>query len=366
MIQNEINELSLSSKLSESDIKNIEEIISDHRHRETLNKKNAEIKIENIIFIIIESYLSVSSDMSAAGIEITPYLNSLKRDSNVYYNGNMHANIGIGESSDGQFIYMTGLLPLQNSITIGKASNITLPGLPKLLKRRFADMEARMIIPTSPGLWNQKEMCDKYGFDKLYSADDYHNGQYKTLTDEQIFDFAIQIDKEHKRPFFSVILTMSMHSPYDKTVDTDKIIHDNSLPENYNNYLTACHYTDKQIGKYLEYLKHTGIYDKSLIIISADHHAHPNLFDMAGRVSENIPLYIINGNIDHIKKRQQQCNQLDVYTTILDILDIKSKWKGLGNTLLNYDYANSVDKEKIELSEKIIRGDFFNYKNDMY
>lgn len=366
MIQNAINELSLSSNLSESDIKNIERIISDHKHSETLNKENTGNKIENIIFIIVESYLSVSSDMHAGGVEITPYLNSLKRDSNVYYNGNMHSNIGIGESSDGQFIYMTGLLPLRNSITIGNAGNITLPGLPKLLKRKFINMEARMIIPTSPTVWNQKEACIAYGFDKLYSANDYHDGVYETLSDENVFDLAMQIDKKKTKNFFSVILTMSMHSPYYKAINTDKIIHNNSQPERYNNYLTACHYTDKQIGKYLEYLKNTGIYNKSLIIISADHHIRPDLFDMEGRVSEDIPLYIINGNIDRIKKCQKLCNQLDVYTTILDILDIKSKWRGLGNTLLNCDYTNSVDEEKIELSEKIIRGNFFNNRNDMY
>ena len=81
----------------------------------------------NIIFIIVESYMAFTSDMIVDNKEITPNLNALRHDSTTYYNGNMQPNITLGESADGQFIYMTGLLPLRSSITISKARNRTLP-----------------------------------------------------------------------------------------------------------------------------------------------------------------------------------------------------------------------------------------------
>ena len=52
-------------------------------------------------------------------------------------------------------------------------------------------------------------------------------------------------------------------------------------------------------------------------------------------------------------------NQLDVYTTVLDILGIEDDWHGLGHTLLCPQYENSVDDTKYVLSEKIIMGDYF-------
>jgi len=48
-----------------------------------------------------------------------------------------------------------------------------------------------------------------------------------------------------------------------------------------------------------------------------------------------------------------------VYTTILDVLGIRSRWRGLGHTLLRKDYENSVTDEIESISDKIIRGDYF-------
>ena len=53
------------------------------------------------------------------------------------------------------------------------------------------------------------------------------------------------------------------------------------------------------------------------------------------------------------------CNQLDVYTTILDLLDIKPEWKGIGHTLLQSEYSNSMTNEASRLSEWIIEGNYF-------
>lgn len=316
--------------------------------------------IDNIIFIIVESYLSVTSDMRVNGVEVTPYLNRLKHSENVYYNGRVNADMTIGESSDGQFIYMTGLLPLRNNITISAAGRIVLPGLPQVLRAYNAKIRSKMIVPTAPTLWNQREMCAVYGFDRLYSVNDFHGGHGGTLSDEEVFELVASTDKAEKSPFMSVVLTMSMHEPYDMMIETDEIISDSSFPEKYNNYLTACHYTDKCIGKYLEWLKDNGLYDKSLIVIAADHYAHPELLDMKDKVSKDLPLYIINGGIDTGKAWAGACHQLDVYTTILDVLGIDGRWRGLGHTLLSTDYKESVDNDKFEISDMIINGDYFN------
>jgi lipoteichoic acid synthase len=131
------------------------------------------------------------------GKEVTPFLNSLKRDSHVYYNGKMHENVTIGESSDGQFIYMTGLLPLRAIVTISKARKIILPGLPKKLGK-----VSRMVIPTVTSLWNQDEMCRQYGFNSLYSSKDYAGSS--NLNDEQVIQLAMQKDNVTDMPFFSV------------------------------------------------------------------------------------------------------------------------------------------------------------------
>ena len=340
----------------------IEKEYSDHSQR--ITGRTAPNNIQNVIFILVESYLSVTSDLVVDGQEITPNLNKLKRDSNVYYNSHMIPNVSIGESSDGQLIYMAGLLPLHSEITVSKAKKNSIIGLPEQIKKAYPDLQSLTIIPTNPSLWDQQAMSDSYGFDKLYSMLDYQaemkdneNGAF--LTDEMIFRYASKKDESNKPPFFSLILTMSMHQPFNSFVEHGFHLTDKSLPQEYKNYLTNCHYTDFQIGKYLNDLKDKGLYDNSLIVIVSDHDAHPDYLGMDGKISREIPIYIVNGGFDNSNAWSGECNQLDVYTTILDIMGIQSQWRGFGHTLLNKDYHNSVTGDIQEMSDWIIYSDYF-------
>ena len=344
----------------------IDKEYSDHSQR--ITERTAPNNINNVIFILVESYLSVTSDLVVDGQEITPNLNKLKRDSNVYYNGHMIPNVSIGESSDGQLIYMAGLLPLHSEITVSKAKKNSIIGLPEQIKKAYPDLQSLTIIPTNPSLWDQQAMSDSYGFDKLYSMLDYQeemkdneNGAF--LTDEMIFRYASKKDVSNQPPFFSLILTMSMHQPFNSFVEHGFHIIDKSLPQEYKNYLTNCHYTDIQIGKYLDDLKDKGLYDNSLIIIVSDHDAHPDYLGMDGKISREIPIYIVNGGIDNSNAWSGECNQLDVYTTILDIMGIQSRWHGLGHTLLNKNYQNSVTGDIQEMSDWIIYSDYFSNRD---
>jgi lipoteichoic acid synthase len=344
----------------------IEKDYSDHSQRVT--KRTAPDNIKNVIFILVESYLSVTSDLIVDGKEITPNLNKLKRDSNVYFNSHMIPNVSIGESSDGQLIYMAGLMPLHSEITVSKAKKNSIIGLPEQIKKAYPDLHSLTIIPTTPSLWDQQAMSDSYGFDKLYSMLDYQaemkdneNGDF--LTDEMIFRYASKKDESNQPPFFSLILTMTMHQPFDSFVEHGFHLTDKSLPQEYKNYLTNCHYTDIQIGHYLNDLKEKGLYNNSLIVIVSDHDAHPDYLGMEGKISREIPIYIVNGGIDNSNAWTGECNQLDVYTTILDMMGIQSKWHGLGHTLLNKNYQNSVTEDIQELSDWIIYSDYFNNKD---
>ena len=154
-----------------------------------------------------------------------------------------------------------------------------------------------------------------------------------------------------------------MHQPYDAFTEHGFEVTDKSLPQFYKNYLNNCHYFDMQIGKYLETLKKEGLYDNSLIVIVADHDARPRYLDMEGKISDDIPIYIINGGFDPSTAWDGECNQLDVYTTILDIMGVDSKWRGLGHTLLNKNYQNSVTEQTQELSDWITYSNYFSKKD---
>lgn len=344
----------------------IKETYSDHRLRVT--KRTAPEQVKNIIFILVESYLSATSDLFVDGKEITPNLNRLRHDSTVYFNPHMQPNVAIGESSDGQFIYMAGLLPLHSEITVGRAKKNEIIGLPELLKKKYPEANSMTILPTSPTIWDQLAMTEAYGFDYLYSVIEYPKefsdlGEEDCLNDEQVLKYAARKDKTIRKPFCSLVLTMSMHRPFVRFVEHGFTVTDKDLPQEYKNYLINCHYTDIQIGKYLDSLKENGLYDNSLIVIVADHDAHPEEMKMSGKISREIPIYIINGGFNPSTAWDGACNQLDVFTTLVDIMGIDSEWRGLGHTLLNKNYQNSVTEKIQEISDWIILGDYFKSKD---
>ena len=344
------------------------EIAKEYRdHSQRVTARTAPEQVRNIIFILVESYLSSTSDLFVDGKEITPNLNRLRHDSTVYFNSHMQPNVSIGESSDGQFIYMAGLLPLHSEITVSRAKKDEILGLPEMLRKRYPEAASMTILPTNPSLWDQQAMTEAYGFDSLFSTIEYQE-EYQDLTepflnDEQVFKYAARKDQTIRQPFCSLILTMTMHQPYTSFFEHGFTVTDKTLPQEYKNYLISCHYTDIQIGQYLEALKKNGLYDNSLIVIVADHDAHPDYLGMSDRITREIPLYIINGGFDPSTAWDGPCNQLDVFTTLLDIMGIDSTWRGLGHTLLNKNYQDSVTDRVQELSDWIVLGNYFKDKD---
>lgn len=329
----------------------------DSTGRTSSHKRDPQIR--NVIFILLESFLSEPIDLVVEGKEITPFLNSLKRDSSVYYNGKMKSDIGCGESGDGQFVYMNGLLPLRYKMTVGQVKNNTLPSLPKVLGEVLGYKRTEIIFPTAPNLWQQADMNRVYGITDAYSLEDIVGNQTNKIDDRNIFDFASKSLDSSKQPFFSLILSISTHSPYNRFYGNDIVDRNKTFPQEYNNYLNTCHFTDNQIKAYFEALKRLDIYNNSLIIIASDHYAHLDMLQMSGKIKDYTPLFIVNGNINTNDSWHGECHQLDVYTTILDILDVNNDWKGLGHTLLSTKYINPVNDKTHYISEKIIVGDFF-------
>ena len=316
-------------------------------------------QIENVIFVILESFLTAPIDLFVDGKEITPFLNSLKNDSSVYYNGNMVSDIAGGESGDGQFIYMNGLLPLRHKVTVGEAKKKILPSLPRVLTERIGISNTEIYVPTMPNMWQQADLNVVYGIKKMYSLKDIIGDSPSMINDQNMFEFAARKIDACNTPFLSIILSLSTHSPYDKFVGNNYLEGNASLPTKYRNYLNTCHYTDEHLGAFVEALRQKGVYDNSLIVICADHYAHTGRMDMTGKISSHTPLFIIHGDIDRETAWGGEFHQLDIYTTLLDLLGIDTSWKGLGHTILSGEYENSVTPETYDISRMIIEGDYF-------
>lgn len=323
----------------------------------TLHRSPKQYK--EVILILAESYLAGTS-----GAHITPFLDSLRRDSTVLVNDRMHPNVQMGKSSDGQYIYMTGLLPSQNDITLSILPHSHVVSLAHILKHHgFTTM---ITLPTGPTIWNQNIANESYGIDRSFSISDLRQKEW--LNDEQLIDFALDNERKCKGPLFHVILTVSTHGPY--TDDTNKFMHCKCYPKHfpktysqeYKNYLLACHFMDHQLRRYVE-AKDS---ENTLIIIASDHGWQEDKKLLPKGVSPNdISLFIMNAKGQH-DYRRERIDQLDVFTTIIDLLQpYNSKttlphWYGLGRSILRPEHWRpSVTPKTWQMSQDILEGDYF-------
>ena len=156
-----------------------------------------------------------------------------------------------------------------------------------------------------------------------------------------------------------------MHQPYVNEIDSTFDVYEEGYSASLNHYLNACHFTDRQLRKYFDSLKKLGLYTNSLIVIASDHHVGSGAIELPNSISNRrLPLFIINGGDDLKNAWTGECNQLDVYTTIMDLLNIRSTWLGLGHSLLSSGYNSSLTEKKWNISEWIIKSGYFDDKKN--
>ena len=317
----------------------------------------------NIVFIIVESYLSVVSDLKVNGKEVTPYLNSLKQLQEGYFNGQMKSCTAIGESSDAQVIYFAGLIPLSKDMAISYITRDSIVGLPKLLHEQKG-YSTYMTIPTTIDFFHQEKANKKYGVDTAYCTVQYEQSNW--ANDSITLSIASERQKHMVEPFFHAILTISMHSPYEKDrfPEMNDLVFPDSYPSEYKNYLKCCHYTDRYIGRYIEDLKVSGRYNNTVIIIAADHEAHPEFLHVPKEKLNNlnIPLYIINAGIDMGNVYNDKIQQIDLYPSLMDMFGIKSEFRGFGHSIFRHNYKYEMTDQERNISERILTGNYFGHK----
>lgn len=163
-------------------------------------------------------------------------------------------------------------------------------------------------------------------FDKIVEEADFDSDIPRgKLGVHEEFSLARQLQelKNKKEPFFSGQFTLSSHAPYD-------------IPAKYEidfggderNYLNGVHYSDKQLGIFMEKAKKEKWYDNTLFIFIPDHSHRSQM-----RYSINQPEYrqipfVFYGNVVKEEfrgyKQNRLCSQTDFAATLLKQLGLSA------------------------------------------
>lgn len=330
----------------------------------------------NLIVVLTESLGSWPIGLEIDGVEATPFMNSLAKDTSVLYFPRVLPQVKDGRSSDAQLMLNTGLLPLES----GAAASLygcrnTYPALPKALARR--GYTSASLICDSRHYWNQEATTKSYGFDRYHC--ELSRGPMRHA-DEELYKYGFEILKKLPQPFYAQLVTMSGHGPYTKS-DLESPLNNADIPdEEAKYYLVTTQYVDRCMGSFIDSLKACGLYDKSIIVITGDHDSITRN-DYEGRKKRElsdryIPLFILNAPLK--AETKNVIAQIDIYPSLLDLMHVQDyDFHGLGESVFRHqsdcaadhsegwvgncrsDSVRQYRKELWRVSDILLRTDYF-------
>ena len=169
------------------------------------------------------------------------------------------------------------------------------------------------------------------GFEDIYDEADYDNPVFKTtwgVSDEDLFGKANDVFKKMDKPFFSLILTTSDHTPYEFP---DGRIELYQQPK--NSHLNAVKYTDYAVGKFFEMAEKEDYYRNTIFLVVADHNAQIKGNDLIPIEKFHIPAFVIGPNVPQ-KTLDIIASQVDLMPTVLHFIGLKLKHPMIGRNLM--------------------------------
>ena len=304
----------------------------------------------NLVLVMVESLNAWVVDLKIDGREVCPVLNSLVNDSASISCTLMMAQVKNGRSSDGMFIYNTGILPLTSSSVAMDYGENEYPSLSKALKTVDPQYHTMEITVDRTGMWNVENTARSYGFDELCLQDSYREAYIKTgeSIDKALLEFSSEKLVAQKEPFYAMIFTGTTHIPYDKLEDVKPtwISKSTEYTLNVRNYLEKVAFFDRQLEAFIQRLKDDNLYDNTVIIVASDHSDFVD-DDPNGRASISkrgieCVFVILNSGLQG-QRIEGPVGQIDIYPTLLDIMGTNFYWwKGLGYSMLRNDIHSAV------------------------
>ncbi|WP_265457660.1 LTA synthase family protein [Enterococcus sp. HY326] len=273
------------AEASATDLDSVEEYVSEHYAApDTEMFGTAEGK--NVIVIHLESFQQFLIDYSLVdedGVahEVTPFLNSLYHSNSTYSFSNFFNQVSAGRTSDAETLMENSLFGLsEGSLFTKLGSENTFQAAPAILDQTQGYTSA-VFHGNSGSFWNRNETYKQFGYDyffdsSYYDVTDENSFQYG-LMDKPFLSQSIQYLEHLQQPFYTKFITVSNHYPYNNlTGDDVGFPLATTSDDTINGYFATANYLDSAIEEFFNYLKESGLYDNSIIVLYGDHYGISN------------------------------------------------------------------------------------------
>ncbi|WP_061455474.1 LTA synthase family protein [Streptococcus parasanguinis] len=357
------------SKASEADLKPVEEYIQQH-----YAKANPEYfgmaKGRNVIYIHLESFQQFLIDyklkVDDKEYEVTPFLNSLYHSKETFAFSNVFNQVKAGKTSDAETMIETGLFGLnQGSFMVNYGGTNTQQAAPFFLSKNGYNSSA-VFHGNAGSFWNRNTAYKQWGYNYFFDASYFtkqnsSNSFQYGLNDKYMLKDSIKYLERLQQPFYTKFITVSNHYPYTTSLSGDDLGFPlaKTQDETINGYFATANYLDSSIKAFFDYLKESGLYKNSIIVLYGDHYGisnsrNPALAPLLGKNSETwssydnamlqrVPYMVVVPGMDKGGIIDTYGGEIDMLPTLEHLLGIESnKFLQVGQDMLSPDHDQIV------------------------
>ena len=357
------------SKASEADLKPVEEYIQQH-----YAKPNPEYfgmaKGRNVIYIHLESFQQFLIDyklkVDDKEYEVTPFLNSLYHSKEAFAFSNVFNQVKAGKTSDAETMIETGLFGLnQGSFMVNYGGTNTQQAAPFILSKNGYNSSA-VFHGNAGSFWNRNTAYKQWGYNYFFDASYFtkqnsSNSFQYGLNDKYMLKDSIKYLERLQQPFYTKFITVSNHYPYTTSLSGDDLGFPlaKTQDETINGYFATANYLDSSIKAFFDYLKESGLYKNSIIVLYGDHYGisnsrNPALAPLLGKNSETwssydnamlqrVPYMVVIPGMDKGGIIDTYGGEIDMLPTLEHLLGIESnKFLQVGQDMLSPEHDQIV------------------------
>ena len=310
----------------------------------------------NIIIILLEGCGGEFTEIGGR-TDITPNLNRLAQEG-VYFT-NCYGNTW--RTDRGTVCTWSGFpsFPTMSVMKIPSKTRL-LPNIAKTL-RQERGYETSYLYGGDINFTNMRSYLISGGFQNLvwkkdYSREEQNSGQWGVrddITCRTLSDMA----QKAQEPFLIGYSTLSSHEPWDVPEkveggrwkeqsgrwkeESGKWKEESGKWIEGDEKLNAFAYLDDCIGQFIDALKKTALWDRTLVVMLPDHGIPYNGLDESTPLKNHIPMIWVGGAVKGPKRVEKVCNQTDLPATLLGQLGLKHEAFRFSRDVLSETYQEA-------------------------
>ncbi|WP_226529656.1 LTA synthase family protein [Metabacillus niabensis] len=311
----------------------------------------------NVVYLHLESIQNFIIDYKLNGEEVTPFLNSLTKDSNTLYFDNFFHQTAQGKTADAEFMLENSLFGLPQGSAFSTKGLNTYQSAPAILGQE--GYTSAVFHGNKGSFWNRDEIYKSFGYDYFFDSSYYDLNPEDLaeygLMDKPFFQQSEPLLETLPQPFYTKFITVTNHYPYKMNQELATIEPHTTGDMSVDNYFQTARYADEALKEFFDYLKESGLDKNTIVVMYGDHYGisenhnkamskvlgkEVGQFESTGL--QRVPLFIhapgLEGGTMH-----QYGGQIDLLPTLLHLLGVDTKqYVQFGTDLLSEEHDELV------------------------